>query len=291
MNGHWLPVWVWDDMARGLVLSGAALIAWVLLRYAAAAFDRYRETFVVTASANLHALFLFVDPARVFVAHMALIAAAAGVAAFVVQSWIAALPAGLAAWALPAFAYRNLARRRLQRLERQLPDALGTLAGSLRAGASFNVALERLIEEQAPPLSQEFELLLREQRLGVDSDLALQRLAQRVPLADFHIMVAAIRISRETGGNLAGVLEALVDTLRRKAMMESKVAALTAQGRMQGVVMSLLPVGLGAVLYVMEPDMMRPLFTTTVGWLVLGGCAVMELLGYFAIRRITTIDV
>lgn len=291
MSAYLLAPSLWDEAAEVLIFLGASAIAWVFLRYALQLLDRYRATFVVTASANLQELFVFVDPRRIYLAHLAVIAIAAGVCAFVFRTWIAALPAALAAWALPALVYRHLTRQRLKRFERQLPDALALFAGSLRAGASFNVALEQLIEEQPAPVSQEFELFLREQRLGVDADVALQRMAQRIPLTDFQMVAAGMRISRETGGNLANVLESLAETLRRKAIMESKIVALTAQGRMQGVVMSLLPVLLAGVLYLMEPDAMGLLFTTPTGWMVLAGCVVMEALGYVAIRKITHIDV
>jgi len=291
MNGTLIPVWIWDEIADALIFLGAACVAWVALRFALQALDRYRKTFVVTASANLGELFLFVDPSRLFFAHMALVVAAAGVAVFVFQSWAAAVPGALGAWGLPALVYRHLTQRRLKRLERQLPDALSLLAGSLRAGSSFSLALEHLIAEQPAPLSQELELFLREQRLGVDGDVALQRMAERIPLTDFQMVVAGMRISRETGGNLASVLESLADTLRRKAIMEGKIAALTAQGKMQGLVMSLLPVMLAGVLYVMEPAAMSLLFTTTVGWMVIAGCATLEFLGYLAIRKITNINV
>jgi tight adherence protein B len=291
MSETLIPVWFWDEIADGLIFLGAACVAWVTLHYAAQALDRYRKTFVVTATANLGELFLFVDPSRLFLAHMALVAAAAGIAGFIFQSWMATVPGAFAAWGLPRLGYRHLSQRRLKRLERQLPDALTLLAGSLRAGSSFSLALEHLIEEQPAPLSQEFELYLREQRLGVDGDVALQRMAQRIPLPDFQMVVAGMRISRETGGNLANVLESLADTLRRKAVMEGKIAALTAQGKMQGVVMSLLPVMLAGVLFFMEPEAMSLLFTTTIGWLVIGGCVMLETLGYFAIRKITNIDV
>ncbi|HWI13990.1 MAG TPA: type II secretion system F family protein [Burkholderiales bacterium] len=291
MSDPLLPVTLWDNVAEGLLFLGAVAIAWVFLRYAVQALERYRATFVVTATANLHELFLFVDPKRVYVAHVSLIVLAAAITAIAFRNWMGAVPGALAAWALPAMVYRHLTARRLKRLERQLPDALSLFAGSLRAGSSFNVALEQLIEEQPAPISQEFELFLREQRLGVDTDVALQRMARRIPLPDFQMVVAGMRISRETGGNLANVLQSLAETLRRKAIMESKIVALTAQGKMQGVVMSLLPVLLATVLYVMEPDAMGLLFTTPTGWMVLAGCAFLEVLGYFSIRQITHIDV
>jgi tight adherence protein B len=161
----------------------------------------------------------------------------------------------------------------------------------MRAGAALTVALESMVSESQPPIGQEFELLLREQRVGVDFDTALRNMEKRIPLQDFTMVISALRISREVGGNLADILESLADTLRRKHTMEGKIDALTAQGRMQGIVMTLLPVFLIFVLRFMEPDAMAPLFNTFYGWVVLGVVAVMEMVGYVFIRKIVNIDV
>ena len=133
--------------------------------------------------------------------------------------------------------------------------------------------------------------MLREQRLGVDFDTAMKHMEERLPLQDFILVVAALRISREVGGNLAEILETLADTLRRKHQMEGKIDALTAQGRMQGLIMTLLPVFLLLVLAQMEPESMAPMFNTFAGWATLSVIAVMEVIGYFAIQKIVTIDV
>jgi tight adherence protein B len=155
----------------------------------------------------------------------------------------------------------------------------------------LNVALESMVSESQPPLAQEFELMLREQRLGVDLDTALQNMERRMPLQDFIMVVAGMRISREVGGNLADTLEGIADTLRRKLTMEGKIQALTAQGRMQGIVMTCLPLFLMFILKYMEPVAMAPLFNTWYGWLTLAFIIVMEFVGYFFISKIVNIDV
>jgi len=192
---------------------------------------------------------------------------------------------------LPRFAVGYLQKKRMRQLEVQLPDALLMVAGSMRAGAALTVALESMVSESRPPISQEFELLLREQRVGVDFDTALKNMEARIPLQDFTMVISALRISREVGGNLADILESLADTLRRKHTMEGKIDALTSQGRMQGIVMTGLPVFLIFVLKFMEPEAMAPLFETFYGWCVLGVVGVMEIIGYVFIRQIVNIDV
>jgi tight adherence protein B len=165
------------------------------------------------------------------------------------------------------------------------------LTGSLRAGASVATALENLIKESPAPLSQEFNLMVREQKLGLDLETMVRNMERRIPLEALSMSLSAILISREVGGDLAQTLESLADTLRRKLTMEGKIQSLTAQGKLQGVVMSALPLLLMLVLLKLEPDAMGMMFTTKIGWAVLFLILCMQTLGFIAIRKITRIDV
>ena len=186
---------------------------------------------------------------------------------------------------------RFIATRRLRRFEQQLPDALLMITGALRAGASLPIALEGVVSEAKPPISQEFDLFLRELRLGVDFGEALEALEKRVPLADLALVTGGMALSREVGANLAETLESIAKTIRAKLQMEGKIRSLTAQGKMQGIVMAGLPVFLVFVLNIMEPDAMAPLFHEWYGWITLAVMTVTILVGHHVIRRITSIDV
>jgi len=192
---------------------------------------------------------------------------------------------------LPRVALRLLRRRRLVLLEAQLPDALLIVAGGLRAGASLTQALQQLVAESRPPLSQELDLLLREQRLGVALEEALEHLHARVPVASMTLAVSAMRIASETGGHLAETLERTAHTLRSQLALEAKIRALTAQGKLQAAVVGALPVVLIAVLDRMDPQAMGLLFSTRIGWATLAVIALLELAGIVVIRRIVDIDV
>jgi len=205
--------------------------------------------------------------------------------------WIVALFILAIAAVFPFYFYKSMRKKRLRKFELQLPEALVMVSGSLSSGASLNMALESMLKEQPAPLSQEFMLFMREQRIGVDFDMSLRNMERRIPLQDFIMFTAAMRISREVGGNLGEVLTTLAETLRRKATMEGKIESLTAQGRMQGIVMAGLPILLGVLLYFMEPVAMAKLFSTTIGWGVLTVIIIMEVMGYVFIRKITSIDV
>jgi tight adherence protein B len=145
--------------------------------------------------------------------------------------------------------------------------------------------------ETAAPFSQELSLVLREQKLGVSFEDAMESMGRRLSLEEIDLMVSAITISKNVGGNLSEVLERLANTLRSKAALEGKIVALTSQGKLQGIVVGLLPVFLGFVLFQMEPEAMQPLFTTIYGWIVVSIISVLLLIGGFFIKKIITIDV
>ncbi len=251
----------------------------------------YKTAFTETASSNLADMFSVADPLKLFYLNVGAIVIVPGLVYLAFGDWTLALGILIALILLPNMLYKIGRRRRLKRFESQLPDGLGLVSGSMRAGASLNIALESLVREQQPPLSQEFALFLRQQRIGVDFETSLTHMEKRVPLNDFSMVIAALRISREVGGNLAEVLEALAETLRRKHMMEGKIDSLTAQGKLQGVVMTGLPILLAVLLNFMEPEAMAKLWTTPIGWAVLGVIVFMEIMGYMMIRKITSIDV
>lgn len=252
---------------------------------------RYREDFTNQASANMADMFLFVDPHRLF--RMNVIALVVGplLTWLLLRDPVTSIGVFVLILVLPAYLYRSMRAKRLARIEAQLPDALAMVAGALRAGASLSIALDNLVDEQPAPISQEFEILTREQRIGVDFNVSLANMEKRIPMPDFRMLTTALRINREVGGNLAETVESLADTLRRKAMMEGKIKSLTAQGKLQGIVMTGLPVLLGVLLNFLEPESMSKLWTTGTGWIVLSIVIVMELMGYFMIKKITAIDV
>ena len=282
-----------DDLrvVIGVVMVAAIVIGVVLLQLAQDFLARQRSAIQATAKGGLEDMFIFVDATQLFYYNVAALVIIPVIIWLLFDNVILVIGAAVLITLAPKLVVKHLHKKRLKAFERQLPDSLLMVSGSMRAGASLTVAMESMIKEQKPPLSQEFELMLREQRLGVDFDTALKNMEQRMPMQDFILVVAALRISREIGGNLAEILETLAETLRRKHQMEGKIDALTAQGRMQGLIMTLLPVFLLLVLAKMEPEAMAPMFNTFAGWATLGVIAVMEVIGYFAIQKIVTIDV
>ncbi|MBN8441743.1 MAG: type II secretion system F family protein [Thauera sp.] len=269
----------------------AALAAWIVIEMGTRWFERYRRRFTEHAHLSLRELFVFIDPGRLFVLSMITATGVGSGVWLLTEMPVAGVAAGVILALAPRTAFRILRQRRLERYEQQLPDALLVIAGGLRAGVSLTLALQQVVRESRPPISQEFDLLLREQRLGVSIDDALDKLAQRIPLQAMTLVVSAMRIANETGGSLAEALERAATTVRSQLAMQAKIRALTAQGKLQAIVVGLLPLALLLILGRMEPDAMTLMWSTSIGWATLATIALLEFFGVLLIRRIVTIDV
>ena len=255
------------------------------------AWSSYRDRFQNAAERNLSQLFLFIEPRRLFAMNVVLLMATTLVLLLMAirPALVAATVAALAI--SPRIIYSTLKSRRLRAAVNQLPDALLSLATNLRSGMSLIQALETVTAHQAAPLGQELGLVLRELRIGVPYAEALDNLHVRMPEIEIQLVTAAMKVSREIGGNLAEALERISDTLRRRLQMEGKIRSLTAQGKLQGLVMTGLPIFLALALYQLEPRAMRYLLDAWYGWATIGVIASLEMIGYHFIKRIVSIDV
>lgn len=269
----------------------ASILAWLVIDMGVGAMTRYRAQFTERTRFQAREFFLFVDPARIFYAHVALTALGAIGAGLGSGSVLAAGAVFATLALLPRFVYARLRQRRLHKFEAQLPDALMMLAGALRAGLNLNMAISQLVLEAQAPLGQEFSLMLREQRLGVTLEQSLNGLVRRVPTQTTILVVSGMRIASETGGGLAEMLERTANTVRSRLQIEGKIRALTAQGKLQAWVVGLVPIFLMLVLDHMEPEAMSQLWHTRMGWGALALIGILEFLGIYVIRRIVAIDV
>ena len=273
-------------------ISLTAVVAWIfIIVLSRKGLDKHKEVLERNTRSTLESMYIFVDTDKIFLLSIAAVAVVPIILWFVFANPIVPVIGGIAAYFAPRVIVKKMNKNRISLFEKQLPDALLMVSGSMRAGASLAVGMESMTKESKPPLSQEFSLLLAEQLLGVDFDVALVNMEKRIPVPDFVLLVAAMRITREVGGNFAEILESLSHTLRRKHEMEGKIEALTAQGRMQGIVMAALPLFLMGILTFMEPEAMAPLYHTMVGWATLVVVFVMIIIGYMGIRKIVNIDV
>lgn len=269
----------------------AALLAWFVVDLGTVTLARYRASFTERAKFQAEEFFLFIDPRKLFAANLAVMAIGGMLVWLASGSALLGLAAFVALGLLPRWLYRYLRLRRQKQFDEQMPDALMMLAGSMRAGVGLNAAMHQLVREAQPPLTQEFALVLREQRLGVTLEQSLAGLNRRVPTQTATLVVSAMRVAIETGGGLAETLERTAQTIRSRQQMEGKISALTAQGKLQAWVVGLLPIVLMLILDKMEPEAMAMLWHTRMGWATLAVIAFLELVGIYLIRKIVAIDV
>jgi tight adherence protein B len=182
-------------------------------------------------------------------------------------------------------------RRRLSKFNANLAQSLGLMAGGLQAGLSLPQAVDTVVREGTEPIAGEFRRALVEQRLGIDITDALEGVGERMESQDFSWVVMAIRIQREVGGNLAEILHTVSDTLREREYLRRQVKALSAEGRMSAWILGGLPVGMFIYLLVGNPDYVRPLYTTGMGWMMLGAAGFLLGLGSFAMAKLAKVEV
>lgn len=276
--------------AASAVLAVMLLVAFCI-ETGVRALARHRESATRSVHASLLDLFLFLDPQLLYLAAIVLSLAAMLSMLMATHSIVVALACGAATALLPTAVLHHLRLRRRKLLQNQFPDMLLMLAGALRAGSSLSTAMQQIGAELPVPMSQEVAIVLREQRLGVSLDSSLENFSNRIQLPSVALAVAAMRIAYDSGGGLAEALERSAFTLRNQLAIESKIRALTSQGKMQAVIVGLLPVLLLLVLLHLEPAEMSLLFLTRAGVATLLVMAVLEILGVHVIRRIVSIDV
>lgn len=178
---------------------------------------------------------------------------------------------------------------RLAAFHRQLGDTLLMMANALRAGFSFLQTIELVAQDMKPPVSEEFGRVMHEVRLGISTEEALQHLSERVRSADLDLIITAVLIQRQVGGNLAQIFKTISTTINERLRMRQEIGAITAQGRMSGWVLGLMPIGIGMLMSLMNPDYLKPLFETDIGQIILGIGLVSEVVGMLVIRKIVDI--
>jgi tight adherence protein B len=194
-------------------------------------------------------------------------------------------------WKAPKPVVNFLYKRRVTKFVLQMVDGLGLMSNGLKSGLSVVQSLGLVVQEMPNPIRQEFNLVLSENKLGVSLEDAFLNLSRRVKTDDVEMFVTSVNILKETGGNLAETFDTIVLTIRERIKVEKKIEAMTAQGFYQGVFVMGIPPILGLVFYQTDPDFMRPLFTTPLGWVIILAIFALETVGFFVIMKVIKIDV
>jgi tight adherence protein B len=192
---------------------------------------------------------------------------------------------------LPRIVVNIMTARRLKKFNDQLGDTINLMVNSIRAGYSMPQAMETVAANMPPPISEEFRRVTLEMGLGVSQEEALRHMLRRVESADLDLMITAINVAYEVGGNLAEILDIIGLTIRERVRILGEIKTLTAQGQITGNVLAALPFFLTGVLYLLNRQYMQRMFTTTCGWIMSGFSIVTIALGYYIMRRIVDIEV
>jgi tight adherence protein B len=205
--------------------------------------------------------------------------------------WPFALLAAVIGGYLPIFFLKRKAQRRSDAFEANLPEAIDLLGRAIRAGHPLSAGFKMVAEELKDPISTEFQRTFEEQRFGLPFDDAIIAMADRVALIDVRILVTAILIQREVGGNLAEVLDNLATVIRARFTIRRQLRVYTAQGRFSGYTLAVLPIIVGFLIYALNPDYMKLLFTHPIGKLLVFLAVVMQIVGFLWIRKIINIEI
>ena len=204
--------------------------------------------------------------------------------------WPVALAGGLLTPLVPYFYIRAAARARLNRFEELFPDAISLMARALRAGHALTTTLGMVADEVPEPVKSEFRMLYEQQNFGLPLTQVLRTFARRIPLMDARFFATAVLTQRETGGNLAEVLDNLAGVTRDRFRVRRQLRVLTAQGRLTGWILGALPVVLGIALYAINPEHMHAFLDDPLGVRLMELAIVLEVVGTIAIRKIVSID-
>ncbi|KKK92175.1 hypothetical protein LCGC14_2705570, partial [marine sediment metagenome] len=199
--------------------------------------------------------------------------------------------AGVVGYMLPAFYVRMRITRQVRKFNDQLADMLTMVANSLRAGFGLLQALELAAEQSQPPMSTELYRLLRDTRMGSPIETALESMGERVGSYDLDVVITAILIQRSVGSNLSEVLEKVAHTIRERARIQGEINTLTAQKKLSGVVIALMPPAVVLMMMAVSFDYMSVLFTDPVGRFLLLVAIVLDIVGILIIKRIVSVDI
>ena len=204
---------------------------------------------------------------------------------------LVAVMVGLAAAPVPFGYVWWLRRGRLRKFEAVFPETLEFISRSMRAGHAFSVSLEMIHREFPEPVAGEFRRAFEEHNLGLPIEIALQKLAKRVPSLDVHFFVSAVLLQKRTGGNLAEILDKLAYVIRERFKLRGRIRAVSAHGRMTAASLSCIPIAVAVLMFYTNPDYVTFFFTDDVGNIMAGTAVFLQVVGYLVMKKIVNIEV
>ena len=205
------------------------------------------------------------------------------------QNIILAFLVFLVVWRIPNYVVASKRRERVKAFDSQLNEGITVISNSLKAGYSFLQAVSVVSEEMADPFAKEFKKLLKEMSLGLSEEEALRNLTNRMESEDLKLIINAILIQKDIGGNLSEILDNISETIRERQKIKNELKTLTAQGKLSGGIVAALPIFLGVVIFLLNPQYVSVLFTTGVGLFMVFASVISEIIGFWMIRKIVDI--
>lgn len=285
-----------------LVFAATGLLIYVIVQLIQSfSMERYdRQVKNVNSNGHRNDIGYFIEPKTLFQAQLSLGVLMLGLMTavllfFQVFYWYVLVPVAGAALVLglvlPLLYFMRKVKKRAQDFERNILDFSMGLTSGLRAGQALPQALEVFSRRCEDPMKEELNVVLREYRLGLELTEALQRMYDRLPCEDLQLLIISIRLTMQSGGSLADVLQRITQTIRGRIEFQQKLQALTAQGRFEALAMSLAPLLAFILLFVINNELMLPMVQTLIGWCAIGIMLALEVIGYIVIRAIVNVKV
>jgi tight adherence protein B len=281
-----------QKMAIGALFFSFALIAYLVIGICDRVITRYKATYVQSVNMNLRTLFLLLRSEDIFALGV-ILGIGGGALAFILfsGSYIISGITAVFFFCLPTTYLRWARRKRNTMLVVQLVDGLSLISNAMRAGQSLPQAFRLVNEEMSEPISQEFGILIKEYDLGTPIERCLMNMSNRLMIDEVELFVNSVVICSSSGGNLTETFGNISSMIRERKRLEGKIQSLTAEGRTQGLVLTLMPVLIALAFYWLNPTMIRFLFDTTAGGVILFIIVALDLSAWFVTRRIMDIDI
>ena len=274
-----------------LIFGSIGALAYELIPFILGRYSHLQSKRMETASKELHKMFIYTEKRRLLSVFTVMPLALATLGFLMLHNlWGVFIGAGLGLL-LPKIWIKNIGKKRQQDFGKQLVDAFMLLSSSLRAGMSLSQAFEVLTEEMPAPISDEFALVIKENKMGVPLEDCLTHLKHRMPMDDLELFTTAVSIARETGGNLTEILANLVYTIREKRKLDDRVRTLTVQGRMQGAIMGLLPIVFAIFIYFTNPQNFDVMLNDKLGQMLICWAVISEIIGIILIKKFSKVEI
>ncbi len=275
----------------GSIFSAVGVFVWQYFPLLVERLTQYQTKKVQESAKRLDNMFIRIPSKKLFLIHTLVPLSLGGVGFFISGEMFIALISAAFGFILPTIIIKRLDAIRRKKFQDQLSDGLMILVSSLKGGLSLLQSIGTLVEEMPAPISQEFALVLRENKLGISLDESLERLNKRMGSEDLNLIVTAISVARETGGDLPQIFAQLIFTIREKRKLLGKVTTLTVQGRLQGAVMCLLPIVFTILVYTLNPRFFNIMLQNEMGKILLVYAVISQAIGILLIRKFSQVEV